>query len=64
MGLLVPPPVTAASCQRHVFGQGSVAALRDQPDLLCHVAPAVWETEESDRTLLSWRQLAEFPLAG
>lgn len=25
---------------------------------------AVWETEEIDRTLVSWRQLAEYPLAG
>lgn len=32
--------------------------------LLCAVVSAVWETEESDRTLLSWRQLAVFPLAG
>jgi hypothetical protein len=24
----------------------------------------VWETEESDKTLLSWIQLAEYPLEG
>jgi hypothetical protein len=32
--------------------------------MLATCCAAVWETEESDKTLLSWIQLAEYPLEG
>lgn len=48
--------------QQRLFGPGQALLAGDQELGFRVTSLTVWETEESDKSLVSWRQLAEFPL--